>query len=99
MIDRAASRRWIEKFAGLAENRISLAAKYPLSLPTGSESVLCRLNIEMEMFCQPFDVARRNLYSIVNRATISRTLVTIVVASLCFGSCHPWFVGYRLLDF
>jgi hypothetical protein len=51
------------------------------------------------MFRQPFDVARGNLHSIVDRATVCRTLGTIVVASFSFGSCHPWFAHYRLFDF
>src|ERR1051325_1928948 len=38
------------------------------------------------MVCQPADVARRNLHSIVNRAAIRDAFVAVVLQS--FGSCR-----------
>src|SRR6266850_4088125 len=99
MIDRAAAGIRIKELAGLAENRIGLAPQYLLALPGSSELFLRLLNFDTKMFRQPFDVARGNLHSIVDRATVGRTLSTIVVASFSFGSCHPWFAHYRLFDF
>src|SRR6267143_1890076 len=99
MIDRATARIRIKELAGFAENRIGFAPQYLLALPGSSELFLRLLNFDTKMFRQPFDVARGNLHSIVDRATVCRTPSAIVVASFSFGSCHPWFAHYRLLDF
>ena len=99
MIDRATARSRIKELAGLAENRIGFAPQYLLALPGSRELFLRLLNFDAKVFRQPFDVARRNLNSIVDRAAVSRTLSTVVVASFSFVSCHPWFARYRLLDF
>src|SRR6266576_3288456 len=98
MIDRATASNRIEEFAGLAENRIGFAPQYLLALPRSSVFFLRRLNFDTKIFRQPFDVARGNLHSIVYRATVCRTLITIVVASFGFASCYPWFARHRLLD-
>src|SRR2546425_1058800 len=99
MIDRATAGGRIKKSAGFAENRIGFAPQNLLALPGSSELFLRRLKLDTKMLRQLLDVARGNLHSIVDRATVCRTPGTIVVASFSFGSWHPWFARYRLFDF
>jgi len=80
-IDGALARLRVEKPAGLAENRICLSPQNLLAFPGCGETLLGSRKIHIEMIRQAFDVALGNLNALVDRATIRRTLRTIVVAS------------------
>ena len=80
-IDSALARLRIEKLAGLAEDRIGFSPQNLLAFPGGGETLLGRRKIYTEVIRQAFDVALGNLNALVDRATIRRTLRTVVVIS------------------
>ena len=84
-INRAATGFGIKKLARFAEDGILFAAQNLLALPGCGETLFGDGVINREMSRQAFDVARRDLHALVDRAAVRRTARTVVVTS--FG----WF--------
>src|SRR5213075_1165200 len=80
LVDRAATRRWIEKLASLAEDRVRLSTQDLLALPGCRKSALRSFKINTKVIGEPVYVTPGNLNSFVNRATVCGTLRAVVVA-------------------
>jgi hypothetical protein len=79
MVDRALPRIRIQKVAGLAKDRIGFLAQNAFAAIGLGKALDRGAIIDIEMFCQPFDIAPRNLYALVHRTAIRRTVRAVVV--------------------
>ena len=85
LVDRAATRRRIEKLTSFPKDGVGLSLQNVFALPGCRETALCSFNIDPKIVGEPVYITLGYLNSLIDRAAVGRTLRAVVVAWLgCF---------------